>query len=85
MAHALQFGALYLYDASYDNDSKSKQLPDNIRCFFQFLSAYFWDIRIKEPSSGTGAPVVKRINPKVKVSIFLEQFIGFENNTKYFL
>ena len=65
-AHALQFGALYLYDVSYDNDSKGKKLPDNIRCFFQFLSAYFWDIRIKEPSSGTGTPVVKRINPKVK-------------------
>ena len=71
-AHALQFGALWLYDASYEVGLDGKKLPPNIRYFFQFLSVYFWDIRIKEKSSGTGVPnedvnfILKRINDKVK-------------------
>ena len=66
-AFALQFGSLYLYDASYDMDLEGKKLPENIRQFFQFLAVYLWGIRIKELSSGTGVPQARRINAKVKV------------------
>ena len=65
-AHALQYGCLYLYDASYDVDYDNKKLPDNIRYVFQALSIILWDTRIKESSPGTALPLVKRINPKVK-------------------
>ena len=65
-AHALQYGCLYLYDASYDVDYDGKKLPDNIRYVFQALSVIFWDIRIKAPSSGTGVPLTKRLHPSVK-------------------
>ena len=60
-AFALQYGSLYLYDASYEVDFANKKLPDNIRYVFQFLSVYVMDIRIKEVSGG-----LKRINAKVK-------------------
>ena len=60
-AHALQYGALYLYDASYEVDLEKKLLPDNIRYTYQTLSVVLWGIRIKEESGN-----VKRINSKVK-------------------
>ena len=68
-AFALQYGSLYLYDASYEVDFANKKLPDNIRYVFQFLSVYVMDIRIKEVSKGVAG--VKRINAKVKELIDL--------------
>ena len=70
-AFALQYGSLYLYDASYEVDYDKKKLPDNIRHVFQFLSVYVMDIRIKEMSSGPVVGGMKRIYPKVKELIDL--------------
>ena len=65
-AHLDQFGALYVFNVSYEHDSKNKRLPENIRHFFEFVQVYLWDIRLQSVSTSTEKLMLKRISPKVK-------------------
>ena len=77
-AHCVQMAALYNFDANYKVSKEGKEIP-GIRNYFDFVSVFFWKIRIKDISSGDGVtlkrkpvrdPVndlINRINNKLKI------------------
>ena len=59
-AACLQFSALYNFDANYEVTKDGKATPQ-IRNFFDFVTIYFWGIRIKHVSTGTGNTLKKKV------------------------
>ena len=47
-AHIVQFGALYVFGASYQMDAKDKLLPENIRNLFDFITCALFIDCIRE-------------------------------------
>ena len=56
----VQFSALYNFDANYEVTKDGKATPQ-IRNFFDFVTIFFWGIRIKHVSRGTGNTLKKKI------------------------
>ena len=65
-AHLIQFGALYLFGASYTHSKDGKVMPKQIRNFWDFLSIYFWDIRPKMVASTSGSIRNKPLDGSLK-------------------
>ena len=59
-AACIQFSALYNFDANYEVTKDGKATPE-IRNFFDFVTIFFWGIRIKHVSKGTGITLKKKV------------------------
>ena len=65
-AHALQMACLYNFGVSYETGKNGKPLPKKFKYFYEFTSVYFWKIRARYASSGTGKIITKRVSPEVQ-------------------
>ena len=54
-AHALQFSLLYAFGVDYEKGKYAKKYKN----FYDFITVFFWKIRTKYLSSGTGKPILK--------------------------
>ena len=81
-AHCVQFGALYLFDANYKVSVKGKALT-GIQHFYNFITVYLWDIRVKDVSSGDGVTLKRRpVNDPV---LELKKKINDHKNSNFIL
>ena len=65
-AAALQFGLLYVFNASWISNEKGKPFPRSIRFYFYFITKKIWEMNPKYASAKTGDIRVKAIEPEVK-------------------